>query len=127
MKTIKFFVLASIFLGSFIPAVSLAGSLNLTILNQESKVKVIKYLVRYGYTEEVNPENYPYAMEIVPENPVVEKFHGQVKVIGNGVGVFMSVKDVYIDPKTGATIETDWSESSFELVIPDKVSRVRFN
>lgn len=120
MKSKKLYIL--VVLGILIPILSSAGELNLTILNQESKVQVIKYKVRYGYTEEVNPENYPYAMEIVPENPVVEKFHGQVKVIGNGVGVFMSVKDVYIDPKTGATIETEWSESSFELVIPDKVN-----
>lgn len=122
MKTFKFFVLTSIFLGSFMSAVSSAGSLNLTILNQESEFPVVKYIARYGYTEKTNPEDYPYVTEIVPDKPVVEKFHGQVKVIGNGVGVFMSVKDVYIDPKTGATVETDWSESSFELVIPDKVN-----
>lgn len=98
-----------------------AGTLNLTILNEDPEVQVVKYLARYGYAEEANPENYPYYTEIIPAEPIVGEFHGKVEVVGSGVGIYMSVKDVYVDDNSGQTKETDWSESSFPMLIPKRV------
>lgn len=116
------FCLISAIFSTNLANLATAGTLNLTILNEDSRVEVIKYLARYGYTEEANPENYPYCTEIIPDEPTVGKFHGDVEVVGNGVGICMSVKDIYIDPKTGQTKETEWSESSFPMLIPKRIS-----
>ena len=109
-------------LGLFLPILSSAGELNLTVINEKKNVPVIKYIARYGLEEKLNPAEYPYCMEIIPPSPVIGEFHGMVKVEVNGVGVFMSVQDVYAD----GTV-TPFSESSFQMNLPAKVSRVRFN
>jgi len=116
-----FCIISAIFSTNLISSAT-AGTLNLTILNENPEVEVIKYLARYGYTEEANPENYPYCTEIIPDEPTVGEFHGKVEVVGNGVGIFMSVKDIYIDDNSGQTKETEWSESSFPMLIPKRIS-----
>jgi len=116
MKIVKLFVLALIIFGAVLPVVSMAGELNLTIVNIKENVAVVKYYARYGLEEKANPADYPFYKEIIPVAPVIGTFHGRVKVDVNGAGVFMSVQDVYFD----GTV-SPYSESSFQMNIPGKV------
>ena len=93
-----------------------SGTAKLSIMNEKENISVVKYIIKYGNSEQKNPDNYPYTKIIIPENPVNEKTTLTIN-LGEGVSgsCFFSVKDYY---STGE--ESSYSESSFPIVIPKK-------
>lgn len=105
-------------------SVCIAGSANLTILHDDPSLKAVKYIIKYGSVEQENPVNYPNTIEIGPNGgPVAGQSTTRVDLgNGNSGNVFFSVKIVY---ENGA--ETDFSESSFPIIIPRKTTNLRVN
>ncbi|MFA6010953.1 MAG: hypothetical protein WC799_13295 [Desulfobacteraceae bacterium] len=103
-------------------SICVAGTANLTVINQNPNLKVTKYVLKYGTTEQTDPSKYPNTLQITPINgPVAEKSNNQV-YLGNGVSgsFYFSVQDVYEDGSV-----SPFSESSFPVVVPQKPTNVR--
>jgi hypothetical protein len=100
----------------------IAGSANLTIVHENPNLKVIKYIIKYGPNEKINPEEYPNTKEVYPEGgPVAIQSITRVD-LGNGSSgnFYFSVRDVYSDNSMSA-----FSESSFPIYIPKKPLNLR--
>lgn len=100
---------------------SFSGSANLTIINEKDSVNVVKYVVRFGSTEQVDPENYPSVVEIIPDDAALVKSNINVNVgDGKSGNYYFSVKDVYSNGD-----ESKFSESSFPMYIPRKPTNLK--
>lgn len=97
---------------------SFAGYAKINVINNNPKLKVIKYEFRYGNIKKEDPTEYNQYSIVIPETPVAEQTTCDVKIEGNGV-FYISVKDFYEDGTS-----SEYSDSYRLNIIPKIVSNV---
>lgn len=78
---------------------------------------VVKYIIKYGPTEQEKPDYYPYSIVVIPDDTQLAGKSTTLVDLGEGKSgyYYFSAKDIYIDGT-----ETDYSESSVPIMIPKK-------
>ena len=118
MRIISLHLMVLFLILFYMVTTSFAGYAKINVINNNPKLKVIKYEFRYGNIKKEDPTEYNQYSIVIPETPVAEQTTCDVKIEGNGV-FYISVKDFYEDGTS-----SEYSDSYRLNIIPKIVSNV---